>query len=213
MTAHLLSPQRRDNDRKSVNAALDGLRPGPVDSTTTAWLAGLLPSPHVDAVTRLADALLDSALVPDAELAVLDADAVIDRIEHAIDRRKSPVLIESLLGVLIRLDGLRALTAAQAEGVFQLNRMRLPTDLATVEGPDDNRSAAVRQAARLVGSLMARRLDNDRTWELYSEMLSGLDLDRLGGKLKSRSRPRSSAWPTATRTRSAGWRGFSAKAG
>jgi hypothetical protein len=51
-------------------------------------------------------------------------------------------------------------------------------------GANNDHAAAVRRALRLVETLLARRLDADRTWEVLVPILMELDPTVLGSKLR-----------------------------
>jgi hypothetical protein len=185
ITAHLVREPRKSSERKAVNATIEALRPGPVDAATVGWLVELLATPYTDAARRVAEALADQTLVTACARREVPVPDVIARIGRAVDRGEDAVLIEQLVEVLIRIDELRPLSAAEVEEVFALNKTRLsaiPTRRRPPTPADG--AAAVRQALRLVETVRAGRLGADRTWALLQSLLTGPDVPVLGSKLK-----------------------------
>lgn len=190
ITTQLLRGQSGSAAGRAVMIVIETLRAiQPVTPDLAAWLTALLPSPHTDAVRRLADALTDRTFVSDWSLIpVLRSGVLIDRLRDAIAHVEDGVLIEKLIELLIRLDGVRALTAAEVVTVYDLNRSRLPRDLHDLHdlasGQTAAQSSAVRHIARLCGTLMARRLTSEEIWTRLRELLTGLNPDHLGTKMK-----------------------------
>jgi hypothetical protein len=173
--------------RTVVKTIADAHPDGPPASMTT-WLGRLLSTPHTDAAERLTAMLYDAVTRSDSSQPNVLADltgTMIARMRAAVRHHEDSRLHRSLLKLLIRADEVDPLSDHNVREIYQIVRSRLlATDGQPSKAAASDYPAAVRDLSTLSGTLLSRRLNAATVRDIFADMLTSFDSDRLGSKIR-----------------------------
>ncbi|WP_061292122.1 hypothetical protein [Herbidospora cretacea] len=160
---------------------------GSVPERLVTWVFALLFGPHGDATKNIAKILADPERVgrDDFRRVAGHRTRILARIEDSVGRGEEATVLRELVEVLIRADRVHGLDQDQVLRVYALARDRIVVPPRRLTDDEITQlSTGIATLAAITGALLPGRVPRERIRELASEFLTGVDLDRIGTKIR-----------------------------